>query len=279
MDYILAAVRGDRQSDARSGVVPAEIDGVIRKRHGRATLELKKDPIAEESQQRRRSSYLATDTSDMRTKAMEFKKHREESGQLYGWIQAYMVKYHQEIESVGMPEAERKKLRARINKAARPTQKYMTVRAATSAPSCSKVKLGKERRRFGAPGRTCWSPVLMHELYEWFIDLIGMLRCRVSSSILLFQARIICSDILASVQDDINEGRLPAGTTAKLPQLTGDAGMQFIRRWRSYFDVSWRKCSLRFKCAYATILLRVTMVWENILRIRFLHYYLAGRRQ
>ena len=106
-------------------------------------------------------------------------------------------------------------------------------------------------------------PVLMHELYEWFIDLIGMLRCRVSSSILLFQARIICSDILASVQDDINEGRRPAGTIPKLPMLTGEAGMQFIRRWRTFFDVSWRKCNLRFKCAYTTILLRVTMCWET----------------
>ena len=75
MDYILAAVRGDRQIDARSGVVPAAIEGVIRKRHGRATLELKKDPIATESARKRRSSYLATGTSDMRTKAMEFKKH------------------------------------------------------------------------------------------------------------------------------------------------------------------------------------------------------------
>jgi len=119
----------------------------------------------------------------------------------------------------------------------------------------------------------------MHELYEWFIDLIGMLRCRMSSSILLFQARIICSDILASVQDDINEGRRRAGTIPKLPMLTGEAGMQFMRRWRWYFDVSWRKFNLRFKCAYATILLRVTMFWGNILRIRFLHYYLAGRRQ
>ena len=119
----------------------------------------------------------------------------------------------------------------------------------------------------------------MLELYAWFIDLIGMLKYRVSSGILLLQARIISSDNQAAVQDDIEEGRVPAGTPAKLPRMAVDACRQFIRRCRMFFDVSWRKCNLRFKCAYATMLLRVTMCWGTCSRIRFLYYYLAGRQQ
>ena len=101
MDYILAAVRGDRQSDDRSGLVPAQIDGVIRKRHGRVTFELKKAPVATKNVRKRRSSYLTGETSDLRTKASEFRKQREESGEIYGWMEAFMVKYHPEAATMG----------------------------------------------------------------------------------------------------------------------------------------------------------------------------------
>jgi len=60
-------------------------------------------------------------------------------------------------------------------------------------PSCGKVLGAKLRKRFGKPGRTPENMVLFHELYQWFIDIIGALKVRVSSAILLYQARIIAS--------------------------------------------------------------------------------------
>ena len=79
------------------------------------------------------------------------------------------------------------------------------------------------------PGRTPESILLFHELYQWFINIIGALKVRVSSGILLYQARIIASDIFASVLDDIEHGRVPAGTVCRLPKLIGGVGMKFIR--------------------------------------------------
>ena len=56
-----------------------------------------------------------------------------------------------------------------------------TPRRKESAPSCGKVLGAKLRKRFGQPGRTLESIVLFHEMYHWFIDIIGLLKVRVSS--------------------------------------------------------------------------------------------------
>ena len=155
----------------------------------------------------------------------------------------------------------------------------LTPRRKETAPSCGKVLGAKLRKRFGQPGRTLESILLFHELYQWFIDIIRLLKVRVSSGIVLYQARIIASDIYASVLRDIEHGRLLAGLVCRLPKLISSAGMRFIRGWMHYFHVSWRRCSLRFKCSAATILLRRTMFWENCFRIRWLHYFLVGSRE
>ena len=81
--------------------------------------------------------------------------------------------------------------------------------------------------------------VLFHELYQWLIDIIGALKVRVSSGILLYQARIIASDIYADVLRDIDAGKLPAGTVCRLPKLTGgSSGMKFIPSWMHFSHVS-----------------------------------------
>ena len=75
--------------------------------------------------------------------------------------------------------------------------------------------------------------VLMTELYEWFIDRMGHSTCKVSRSILLFQANIIVANIRSAHQADIAAGRIVAGAKApRLPRLVGPTAMAWLRRWK-----------------------------------------------
>ena len=280
MDLILTAFRGGSISHIPISH-PTPVYGVIRSRVGVRTL--MPDPVIAEAKLKRRDSFWCKETKETTKQVLEFRTERKKNDNMYGWIEAYIEKYVP--ESMAMSKKQKTHYKQRIkrlvrrDRAATAASSEQMVRTATSVPSAGKVKGSKDRKRFGTPGRTVASLLLYTELYQWFIDLIGSLKCRVSSSILLYQARVIAGDIYASLQDDIAHGRLPAGSKCPLPRLTGANAMKFIRGWRNYFDISWRRCNLRFKCNSATILLRCTMFWENCLRIRFLHYYLVGSRE
>ena len=281
MDLILTAFRGGSISHIPIDTRATDVYGVIRTRGGVRTL--MPDPVIAEAKLKRRDSFWCKETQETTKQVLEFRTERKKNDNMYGWIEAYIEKYVP--ESMAMSKKKKTQYKQRIkrlvrrDRAATAASSEQMVRTATSVPSAGKVKGSKDRKRFGTPGRTVASLLLYTELYQWFIDLIGLLKCRVSSGILLYQARVIAGDIYASLQDDIAHGRLPAGSECKLPILTGEKGMKFIRAWRHYFDISWRRCNLRFKCNSATILLRCTMFWENCLRIRFLHYYLVGCRE
>ena len=281
MDLILTAFGGGAISHIPIDPRATDVYGVIRTRGGVRTLE--PDPVIAEAKLKRRNSFWCKETKETTKQVLEFRTERKKNENMYGWMEAYIEKYVP--DSMAMSKKQRTHYKERIkrllrrDRAATAASSEQMVRTATSVPSAGKVKGAKDRKRFGTPGRTVASLLLYTELYQWFIDLIGSLKCRVSSSILLYQARVIAGDIYASLQDDIAHGRLPAGSKCPLPILTGANGMKFIRGWRNYFDISWRRCNLRFKCNSATILLRCTMFWENCLRIRFLHYYLVGCRE
>ena len=135
------------------------------------------------------------------------------------------------------------------------------------------------RRRRGDPGRTPMNPILRQELFCWFIDTVNFLKARITSAMLLVQAQIIISDLQNAHQEDIRTGKVEAGSTLQFPTLAGTAGITWIYGWRLQHHLSWRTVNLRFKCSYRKLKERLCLFWTNIFVIRWIHYFLNGRRQ
>lgn len=135
------------------------------------------------------------------------------------------------------------------------------------------------RRRRGNPGRIPMNPILRQELFCWFIDTVNFVKARITSNLLLLQARIIISDLQNAHQEDIRTGKVEAGSTLQLPKLDNAAGFTWIYGWRLQHHLSWRTVNLRFKCGYRKLKERLGLFWTNVFVIRWIHYFLNGRRQ
>jgi len=135
------------------------------------------------------------------------------------------------------------------------------------------------RRRRGNPGRMPMNPILRQELFCWFIDTVNFVKARITSNLLLLQARIIISDLQNAHQEDIRTGKVEAGSTLQLPQLDNAAGFTWIYGWRLQHHLSWRTVNLRFKCSYRKLKERLCLFWTNVFVIRWIHYFLNDRRQ
>ena len=95
MDLIGLAFSGARLPE--SGLAPGAGSGIVNIRHGWKTVVL--ESRAGTAANARRCSYLATETLCERKSASEFKRQRIEDGQSYGWVNAYVEKYHPETGS------------------------------------------------------------------------------------------------------------------------------------------------------------------------------------
>ena len=135
------------------------------------------------------------------------------------------------------------------------------------------------RRRRGNPGRMPMNPILRQELFCWFIDIVNFVKARITSALLLLQAKIIISDLQNTHQEDIRTGKAEAGSTLQFPKLDGTAGMTWIFGWRLQHHLSWRTVNLRFKCSYRKLKERLCLFWTNVFVIRWVHYFLNGRLQ
>lgn len=135
------------------------------------------------------------------------------------------------------------------------------------------------RRRRGDPGRVPMNPILRQELFCWFVDTVNFTKARITSSLLLLQAQIIISDLRNAHEEDIRTGKVEAGSTLQYPKLDGVAGSTWIYGWRLQHHLSWRTVNLRFKCSYRKLKERLDLFWQNVFIIRWVHYFLNGRRQ
>ncbi len=131
-----------------------------------------------------------------------------------------------------------------------------------------------KRRRRGRPGRPTMCQELREELFQWFVDTIDNVKGRIDSRIVLMQAEILAQDLQA-----VKAKRVQAGETSdeeiKIPQLH----YIWLLRWRRQYGLTWRMVTLRFKCSRAKLKRRLELFWRNILSVRWLHFYLNGKRQ
>ena len=138
--------------------------------------------------------------------------------------------------------------------------------------SKNKVASGRRRRR---GGRRHLCPELRDELFAFFVDTIENVKGRLDSVILMVQAEIIIRDILQFFNDLVAEGKADPADRPRVPKIT----FAWIHRWRLQYGITYRTVSLRVKCSWAKLYQRITLFWVNVLRLRWLHYFLRGEQQ
>ena len=253
------------------------------------------DEPAEEAprQKKSRRSYLNKDKANLLNALLAHEAQvRADYGSLpRGWLRDFVISRNHGIENKQL------QLEMEIKRCSNIKNKHLALqRKALADSSMMDVNLfggsggrddlaGKrkvqphKRRRRGNGGRTPMNPILRQELFCWFIDIVNFVKARITSTLLLLQARIIISDLQNAHQEDIRTGKVEAGSTLQFPKLDGTAGMTWIYGWRLQHHLSWRTVNLRFKCSYRKLKERLCLFWTNVFVIRWIHYFLNGRRQ
>ena len=101
------------------------------------------------------------------------------------------------------------------------------------------------------------------------------MKGRLDAKILMIQAEIIIRDILQFFNDLVAEGKADPADRPRVPKIT----FCWIYRWRLQYGITYRTVSLRVKCSWAKLYQRITLFWINVLRLRWLHYFLRGEQQ
>ena len=131
------------------------------------------------------------------------------------------------------------------------------------------------RRRKGVAGRKFMAPEIREELFQWFVDTISFIRGRINSFMLVQQAGVIAIDVLAEFQTRLEEGDASESQRPRIPVFS----KQWVFIWRLQYGISWRQVNLRLKCSFTKLVHRCRGFWLNIFSMRWLHYFLNGRRQ
>ena len=126
----------------------------------------------------------------------------------------------------------------------------------------------RKRKNYKSPRFV--NEVVREELFAWFVDSIDNVRGRIPSFIILAQAEIIAQDYKDAIRKKIEIGELEPSFIFKMPFFTH----QWLLLWRRQFNLSWRTINLRFKVSWKKLLELLLIFHTNILKIRWLHYFL-----
>ena len=122
----------------------------------------------------------------------------------------------------------------------------------------------KRRKGGGCHAKT---PELGFELFQWLVDTVDNLKCRVMGWMLLMQARIIMKDIERFAED--------LGVPANFPSIEGNG---WLSRWRKEWGVCVRAVTVVYKVSWASLLTRVGIDLRNNIRLRTLWRCFFGNR-
>ena len=145
--------------------------------------------------------------------------------------------------------------------------------AGRSGYACSHTRESKRKRKAPVTS-SCKAPALRAELFDWFIDFSTLNKCRIASSTILDQARLLKARLQEVEEEQVRDGTLDRASMQKMPKLEGTGAQTWLRRWRATYGVTWRTVNLRFKCSHETLCRRLLVFWHNILVVRWLHHYL-----
>lgn len=130
---------------------------------------------------------------------------------------------------------------------------------------CRTLYPAAKRQRGG--GRDVKCPELGFELYQWLVDTVDNLKCRVFGWMLMMQARIIIKDILQYAEEQ--------GVITDVPQIEGTG---WLSRWRLEWGVCVRAVTLVYKVSWANLVTRVGIGLRNNVRLRTLWRLFFGNR-
>ena len=136
--------------------------------------------------------------------------------------------------------------------------------------ACGKRR--SHRKRATGGGRVSKASSIDFELWQWFVDTIQNVKGRLPAWLLLAEAEHLAGDLKRWAQREIEQGNLPPDFDLKLPQLD----YNWLRRWRAFHHVTWRTVNLTLKCSLVVLKRRLLQLWCNVLRLRWLAYYLLG---
>ena len=122
-------------------------------------------------------------------------------------------------------------------------------------------------KRLKGGGQKTKCPELGFELYQWLVDTVDNLKCRVSGWMLIMQARCIIKDIEKFAEEN--------GVPANTPSIEGTG---WLSRWRLEWGVCVRAVTLVYKVSWANLLTRVGIDLRNNIRLRTLWRCFFGNR-
>ena len=140
-----------------------------------------------------------------------------------------------------------------------------TVGANKDSERAGRCSLTRNGSRAGARKRSAQS--WGFELYQWLIDTVDNLKCRVSGWMLIMQARCIDKDIEKFAEEN--------GVPANTPSIEGTG---WLSRWRLEWGVCARAVTLVYKVSWANLLTRVGIDLRNNIRLRTLWRCFFGDR-
>ena len=130
---------------------------------------------------------------------------------------------------------------------------------AGAQPTWAKLAFKSRTEKKDAAGRPLLSTDLDHLMYQFFVDCVGPLKCRATTTLLMQEARRLRADLIRC-------GSPPT----HLPKLGGSAGRMWFKRWRDRYSISARSLVAQPKISWAKMRRRVSVLWSNIFRLRFL---------
>ena len=222
-----------------------------------------------------RRSFLLNDSKDLKEEAEAFKSSwqapcgKRPKLKYKGWLEAFI-----KMKWPSLTESETKKEKERIKKLMR-RDNFGTTAVRPGRPLRGSPKCGKKqskRKRAAGGGRVSTAVSIDFELWQWFVDTILNVKGRLPAFLLLAEAARLADDLRRWVQRQIDNGSLPPDYDLNLPHLD----YAWLRGWRERHRVTWRTVNLTLKCSLVVLKRRLLALWCNVLRLRWLAYYVLG---
>ena len=123
------------------------------------------------------------------------------------------------------------------------------------------------RKRLRGGGKKTKCPELGFELFQWLVDTVDNLKCRVKGWMLTQQALLIQADIEKySEENDL---------AVETPTIEGSG---WVSRWRREWGISVRAVTVVYKVSWADLITRIGIGLRNNIRLRTLWRCFFGTR-
>ena len=103
----------------------------------------------------------------------------------------------------------------------------------------------RQLKRNRGAGRPVFAPEICEELRAWFVDRLWNNPSRITTTMIILQARLLHDYYVESLQLRAENGEIDPEVVARAGKYQFNEA--FVKRWRQAFGVTWRTVNLRFK--------------------------------